>query len=160
VQAASECAGRADPRCADEADVNVHPKRVGISRGSVGVWRLLNDAEGGHRSPGHLVDIVETEFVRCASGWFVSSNLSHDLPSATDGKAKFTTSKWALQTSSSGASEPRPTIPVSCARPSRSMPKQRAFASSQCPCVISAPVGHSQITSLTPISTLTIANKA
>src|SRR5690606_41295879 len=79
---------------------------------------------------------------------------SQAVPWVTSGRWKFTTSSWALSTSSRVASSPRRRIPVGWARPSRSMPRQRALPSCHCSSLISLPSGDSQVTSLTPSSSL------
>ncbi len=70
------------------------------------------------------------------------------------GSLNFTTSCQGLKMMSSVASSPRWRMPVVCARPSSSMPKQRVLASFHCSSRISSPVVLIQVTSLTPSSSL------
>src|SRR5690606_33297490 len=95
----------------------------------------------------------------CCSPWRRSSGLVSSrhvqwLPPATSGRWKLTTSWCALTRSSRVSSSPGRRMPVGCARPSSSMPRQRLWGSSHCSSVIGSPVGDSQLTSFTPSSSL------
>jgi len=83
------------------------------------------------------------------SGWFVSSMQSQREPPTSAGKVNFTTSWYAFMTSSRLTSPACRLIPLSCPRPSSSIPKQRMWGSSHCARSISEPSALIQVTSLT-----------
>src|SRR5690606_21059291 len=89
-----------------------------------------------------------------SSGRLVSSRHSQSLPPVTSGRQKLTTSWCALSSSSRVVSSLRRRIPEDWARPSSSMPRQRACGSSHCSSLMGSPEGESQVTSLTSSSSL------